>query len=134
MDEQIVEEKKIDLDSFFKRLDSVEKVADSAVLKSESNLGIINEQKSLIENISMSIEAMKGEIKEITNYIIVEKKEAKDKEEDRRLEDEDKEQKQKMTERALGLGGTGVAAGGAGGATPEKTVSEFGQNPVQKLN
>ena len=115
MDEQIVEEKKIDLDSFFKRLDSVEKVADSAVLKSESNLGIINEQKSLIENISMSIEAMKGEIKEITNYIIVEKKEAKDKEEDRRLEDEDKEQKQKMTERALGLGGTGVAAGGAGG-------------------
>ena len=132
MDEQIVEEKKIDLDSFFKRLDSVEKVADSAVLKSESNLGIINEQKSLIQNISLSIEAMKGEIKEITNYIIVEKKEAKDKEEDRRLEDEDKEQKQKMTERALGLGGTGVAAGGAGGSTPEKTVSEFGQNPVQK--
>ena len=131
MDEQIVEEKKIDLDSFFKRLDSVEKVADGASFKSESNLGIINEQKSLIENISMSIEAMKGEIKEITNYIIVEKKEAKDKEEDRRLEDEDKEQKQKMTERALGLGGAGGVAAG-GGATPEKNVGEFGKDPVQK--
>ena len=125
------ENKKIDIGSFFGRLNSVEEMANSAILKSDSNLGIINEQKSLIENISTTIESLKTEIKEINNYIVIQK----DEEEDRRFEEEDARQKQEMAERSLGLQGkgTGVAAGAGGVAAGSPTESnEFGKDPVKR--
>ena len=125
------ENKKIDIGSFFGRLNSVEEMANSAILKSDSNLGIINEQKSLIENISITIESLKTEIKEINNYIVIQK----DAEEDRRFEEEDARQKQEMAERSLGLQGkgTGVAAGAGGVAAGSPTEgNEFGKDPVKR--
>ena len=101
------ENKKINLESFFKRVDSVERVANSALSNANSNLGIINNQKSLIESLSISIEAMETKIRDIANYIIVERKLEADLEEDRRLEAEDAEQKRQMTERAAAMGETG---------------------------
>ena len=125
------ENKKIDIGSFFGRLNSVEEMANSAILKSDSNLGIINEQKSLIQNISTTIESLKTEIKEINNYIVIQK----DAEEDRRFEEEDARQKQEMAEKSLALQGkgTGVAAGAGGAAAGSPTESnEFGKDPVKR--
>ena len=101
------ENKKINLESFFKRVNSVEQIANSALSRANSNLGINNNQKSLIESLSISIEAMQTKIRDIANYIIVEKKLEADREEDRRLEAEDAEQKRQMTERAAAMGETG---------------------------
>jgi len=98
------ENKKINLESFFKRVDSVDKIASSALSKANSNLGIVNNQKSLIESLSISIEAMQEKIRDIANYIIIERKLEADREEDRRLEAEDAEQKRLMTERAAAMG------------------------------
>jgi len=101
------ENKKINLESFFKRVDSVEQIANSALSKANSNLGINNNQKSLIESLSISIEAMQTKIRDIANYIIVERKLEADLEEDRRLEAEDAEQKRQMTERVAAMGQQG---------------------------
>ena len=46
-----------------------------------------------------SIEAMETKIRDIANYIIIEKKLEKDVEEDRALEEQDRLQKQAMVER-----------------------------------
>ena len=92
---------KIKVGSFFGKVDSVERVANRALSQSSSNLGIINNQKLIIQSLSVSIEAMETKIRDIANYIIIEKKAEKDAAEDRKLEQEDKEQKQSMLERAL---------------------------------
>ena len=119
------ENKKINLESFFNKVDSVDKMASTALSKSNSNLGIINNQKALIESLSVSIEAIQTKIRDIANYIIVEKKLERDLEEDRRLEAEDAEQKRLMTERATAMGEKGPqgepgkpapAEGGRGGS------------------
>ena len=49
---------------------------------------------------SISIEAMQEKIRDIANYIIIEKKFEKDLAEDRRLEEQDAEQKRQMIERS----------------------------------
>ena len=59
--------------------------------------------KTLIDSLSLTIETMKTEIRDIANYIIIERKLEKDAEEDRKLELEDAEQKKSMTDRALAL-------------------------------
>ena len=122
------ENKKIDIGSFFGRLDSIEAVANDAILKSESNLGTINELSSIITNISTALESLKTEVQEINNYIVIQK----DVEEDRRFEEEDARQKQEMSDRTSSLQGkgTGVAAGAAAGASTEG--NEFGKDPVKK--
>ena len=103
MDEEELEQpsSKINVGSFFERVDSVDRVANRALSQSSSNLGIINNQKLIIQSLSVSIEAMETKIRDIANYIIIEKKAEKDAVEDRKLEQEDKEQKQSMLERAL---------------------------------
>ena len=103
MDEEELEQpsSKINVGSFFERVDSVDRVANRALSQSTSNLGIINNQKLIIQSLSVSIEAMETKIRDIANYIIIEKKAEKDAAEDRKLEQEDKEQKQSMLERAL---------------------------------
>jgi len=105
MDEEEVQQpkQKINLDSFFNRLDTVEEVANNGLKQSTLNVNAIKANKTLIDSISVSIEAMRTEIREIANYIVIEKKLEKDAEEDRRFEAEDKEQKQKMDERLKAL-------------------------------
>ena len=99
--------KKISIDSFFNRVDEVDKVAKSALKKSTNNLSSINASKLLVDSISVSIDAMKTEIRDIANYIVIENKLEKDAAEDRRLEEQDLKQKQAMTDRALALGERG---------------------------
>ena len=102
MDEEELEQpsSKINLGSFFERVDSVEKVANNALSRANANLGIISNQKLIIKSLSVTIEAMETKIRDIANYIIIEKKLEKDVEEDRLLEEQDRLQKQAMVERA----------------------------------
>ena len=85
-EEQQQSDSKISVSSFFERVDSVEKVANSALSKANANLGIINNQKILINSINVSIEALETKVRDIANYIIIEKKIEKDAEEDRLFE------------------------------------------------
>ena len=95
--------KKIDINSFFDRADKVEEVANKALKQSSLSMNAVKANQTLINSISVSIEAMRTEIRDIANYIVIEKKLEKDAEEDRRFEAEDKEQKQKMDERLKAL-------------------------------
>ena len=107
MDEEELEQpsSKINLGSFFERVDSVEKVANNALSRANANLGIISNQKLIINSINVTIEAMETKIRDIANYIIIEKKLEKDVEEDRLLEEQDRLQKQAMVERATTIMG-----------------------------
>ena len=105
MDEEELEQpknKKITLSNFFESIVSIDKLANRALSTANSNLNIIQEQKLLIESLSMSLEGLKSDVQQINNYIIVERKIEKDAEADLRLEEEDKEQKQMMAERLKG--------------------------------
>ena len=105
MDEEELEQpkkKKITLSNFFESIVKIDKLANRALSTANSNLNFIQDQKLLIDSLSMSIEGLKSDIQEINNYIIVEKKIEKDAEADLRLEEEDKEQKQMMAERLKG--------------------------------
>ena len=97
------ENKKINIDSFFNRIEEVDQVAGKALKKSNLNANVIEANKTLIDSLSLTIETMKTEIRDIANYIIIERKLEKDAEEDRKLELEDAEQKKSMTDRALAL-------------------------------
>ena len=97
------ENKKINIDSFFNRVEEVSKVAGNALKQSNLNTNAIQANKTLINSLSITIEAMKTEIRDIANYIVIERKLEKDIEEDRRLEAEDAKQKQAMTDRAQAL-------------------------------
>ena len=107
MDEEELEQpsSKINLGSFFERVDSVEEVADNALSRANANLGIISNQKLIINSLSVTIEAMETKIRDIANYIIIEKKLEKDVEEDRALEEQDRLQKQAMVDRSTTIMG-----------------------------
>ena len=107
MDEEELEQpsSKINLGSFFERVDSVEKVANNALSRANANLGIISNQKLIINSLNVTIEAMETKIRDIANYIIIEKKLEKDVEKDRALEEQDRLQKQAMVERATTIMG-----------------------------
>ena len=95
--------KKIDINSFFDRADKVEEVANKALKQSSLSMNAVKANQTLINSISVSIEAMRTEIRDIANYIVIEKKLEKDAAEDRRFEEEDKAQKAKMDERLKAL-------------------------------
>ena len=95
--------KKIDINSFFDRTDEVEEVANKALKQSSLSMNAVKANQTLINSISVSIEAMRTEIRDIANYIVIEKKLEKDAAEDRRFEEEDKAQKAKMDERLKAL-------------------------------
>ena len=97
------ENKKINIDSFFNRVEEVSQVAGNALKQSNLNASAIQANKTLINSLSITIETMKTEIRDIANYIVIEKKLEKDIEEDRKLEAEDAKQKQAMTDRAQAL-------------------------------
>ena len=120
------DKKKIDVGAFFDRLNQVDEVANTALKKSESNLSAINANKTLINSISVSIEAMKTEIRDIANYIIVERKIEKDEKKDKELEEQDRRQKQQMAERATqGAQGPQGPKGNDGQPTDEKQGGGF---------
>ena len=121
MDEQ---DKKINLGSFFKRNDSIDKVASAALTNSNPAIATIGANKLLIESLQMSIETMQTQIRDIANYIVIENKLQKDEREDRLLEEQDAKQKQEMKERALGLQG---AKGVMGDKGTKGQPGEFGQ-------
>ena len=133
MEEELMEEeqevknpeKKINLDSFFNRVDEVDEKAKSALKQSNSNLSAINANKTLIDSLQLTIEAMKTDIRDIANYIIIEKKIEKDQKEDRLLEEQDIRQKKQMSERALSLGQQGPK----GDVGPQGTPGEEKQGP-----
>ena len=101
MDEEELQQpqKKIDIDSFFNRVDAVEGVASNALKQSNLNANAIQANKTLINSISVSIEAMRTEIRDIANYIVIENKFEKDKRDDEKFEAEDKEQKESLADR-----------------------------------
>ena len=102
-EEQQQSDSKISVSSFFERVDSVDKVANRALSKANANFDIINNQKALINSINVSIEALETKVRDIANFIIIEKKLEKDAEEDRLFEQQDESQKGSMLERLAGL-------------------------------
>ena len=126
MDEEEVQQpkQKINIDSFFNRIDEVDEVANKALKQSSSNLSTINANKTLIQSISVSIDAMRTEIRDIATYIVVEQKLEKDLKEDRLLEEEDKEQKKKMSDRNIAMGEQGPK-GDKGDPAPEEKSGGF---------
>ena len=120
------ENKKIDISAFFDRVDQVGKVANKALKQSDSNVSAFNANKTLINSISVSIEAMKTEIRDIANYIVVENKLEKDAAEDKKLEEQDLKQKEQMRERALAMGQQGPKGDPGKPAEPQKSGSFIG--------
>ena len=134
MDEEEYQEEeqsnsKINLGSFFERVDSVEKVASSALSKANANFGIINAQKTLINTLNLSIEALETKVRDIANYIIIEKKITRDEESDRLVEERDKEQKNITAERLMGLKGDPGEKGDPGQPQPAEP-EQSGGNPI----
>ena len=97
--------KKISVNNFFERVDSVEKVANSSLSKVNSVTAVANANKLLIESLQLSVEAIQTDIRDIANYIIIDHKLEKDLKEDRLLEEQDAQQKKDISEKLLGLKG-----------------------------
>lgn len=134
MDEEELEQpkkKKITLSNFFESIVKIDKLANRALSTANSNLNFIQDQKLLIDSLSMSIEGLKSDIQEINNYIIVEKKIEKDAEADLRLEEEDKEQKQMMTERLKGDKGEDGDQGEGGDQGDQGDTGKPAPQPVE---
>ena len=102
-EEQQRSDSKINVSSFFERVDSADKVANSALSKANANLGVINTHKLLLNSINVSIESLQTKVRDIANYIIIQQKAEKDAEEDRLFEQQDEAQKGSMLERLAGL-------------------------------
>ena len=118
------EGKKINLGSFFERTDSIDRVASSALSKSNSAMNAVGANKLLIESLQTSIETMQTQIRDIANYIIIDRKFERDQREDKLLEEQDAKQKQEMTDKALGLQGL---KGDKGSKGSKGQPGEFGQ-------
>ena len=115
---------KINVNSFFERVDSVEKVASSALTKSDSVMNAANANKLLVESLQLTVEAMQTEIRDIANYIIVENKLEKDLKEDRLLEEQDAQQKKDFEDKLLGLKGPAGPEGPQGVKGEDLEVKE----------
>ena len=133
MDEEELEQprKKITLSNFFESIVSVEKVANRAFEKTNANLDAINDNKALIQALTQSLDDVLVEIREIKEYITIEK----DEEKDRLFSEEDQEQKERRFKRVRGTFDTDdteedisddeTGAGGIG----QNIVSRALQNP-----
>ena len=121
--------KKITLSNFFESIQSVDETANLALKKIDSNLGIINNNKSLIEALSKSFDVIKTEIKEIKEYITIEK----DLEKDKLFSQEDQEQKIRRLERLQGIKGDKVdPADAAAGTTDDSDFQKQASDTVKK--
>ena len=136
MDEEELEQpkkKKITLSNFFESIVSIDKLANRALSIANSNLNLIQEQKLLIDAVTVSIEGLKSDVQQINNYIIVERKIEKDAEADLRLEEEDKEQKQMMAERLKGDKGEDGDKGEGGDQGDTGDTGDTGKAPPQPV-
>ena len=102
-EEQQQSDSKINVGSFFERVDSVDRVANRALSQSNKNFSAISSQQTFINSINISIEALETKVRDIANYIIIEKRIEKDAKEDELVEQQDKAQKGSMLERLAGL-------------------------------
>ena len=144
MDEEL-EQRKISPRSFFEQVTKARETADRALEFSEDNLGVIEETKTSLEGIKFAIEDLKQEIgefdvqsitqsikdlklevKEINEYITVERKIAQDVQEDLRLETEDTEQKQERKQRLEEMG-----VPSSDGEQPQPTPAQQVGNALQ---
>ena len=98
------QKKKIDINSFFDKTEEVGGVAGKALEQSKLNANTIQANKTLINSLSVTIEAMKTEIRDIANYIVIENKFEKDKKDDEKFEAQDEKQKKEARDRAIALG------------------------------
>jgi len=136
MDEEELEQprKKITISNFFESIQSIDKVANRALKKTKSNLGIISKNKSLIEALSKSFDNIRTEIKEIKTevkeYITIEK----DLDKDRLFSQEDQQQKIKRLERLQGIEGDKVdpADAAAAGTTDDSDFQKQASDTVKK--
>ena len=135
MDEEELEQprKKITISNFFESIQSIDKVANRALKKTKSNLGIISKNKSLIEALSKSFDNIRTEIKEIKTevkeYITIEK----DLDKDKLFAQEDQEQKIKRLERLQGIEGDKVdPADNAAGTTDDSEFQKKAAETVKK--
>ena len=135
MDEEELEQprKKITISNFFESIQSIDKVANRALKKTKSNLGIISKNKSLIEALSKSFDTIRTEIKEIKTevkeYITIEK----DLDKDKLFAQEDQEQKIKRLERLQGIEGDKVdPADDAAGTTDDSDFQKQASDTVKK--
>ena len=135
MDEEELEQprKKITISNFFESIQSIDKVANRALKKTKSNLGIISKNKSLIEALSKSFNTIKTEIKEIKTevkeYITIEK----DLDKDKLFAQEDQEQKIRRLERLQGIEGDKVdPADAAAGTTDDSEFQKKAGETVKK--
>ena len=136
MDEEELEQpkkKKITLSNFFESIVSIDKLANRALSIANSNLNLIQEQKLLINAVTVSLEGLKSDVQQINNYIIVERKIEKDAEADLRLEEEDKEQKQMMAERLKGDKGEDGDKGAGGDQGDTGDTGDTGKAPPQPV-
>tara|TARA_Y100001972_G_scaffold121998_1_gene166869 strand:+ start:57 stop:1424 length:1368 start_codon:yes stop_codon:yes gene_type:complete len=98
------EKKKIDINSFFDRTEEVSGLAGKALQQTNLNTVAVQSNQTLTNNLSISIEAMKTQIRDIANYIVIENKLERKKRENEKFEVEDEKQKQEARDKALAAG------------------------------
>ena len=98
------EKKKIDVSKLFERVENADAIAGNALSKANQNFSSINNLQVLIQNISVSIGDLRENIRDIANYIIVERKLEEDRRLDEKFEAQDEQQKKEMLDRAKALG------------------------------
>ena len=130
MDEEELEQpkNKITLSNFFESIQSIDELANNALSIANSNSNLIQEQKSLIDALSLSIEGLRGDIQEVNNYITIQKNEASDK----LVETQDDKQKQMISERLQGLQGEKGERGEEGAAASE-AAQRIGESESKKF-
>ena len=98
------EKKKIDINSFFDRTEEVSGLAGKALQQTNLNTVAVQSNQTLTNNLSISIEAMKTQIRDIANYIVIENKLERKKRENEKFEVEDEKQKREARDKALAAG------------------------------
>ena len=73
-EEQQQSDSKINVSSFFERVDSVDKVAIGSIESRMRILISLTIKKHLFNSINVSIEALETKVRDIANFIIIEKK------------------------------------------------------------
>ena len=126
------ENKKIDINSFFERNEEVGGIAGKALEQSKLNANTIQANQKLINSLSVTIEAMRTEIRDIANYIVIENKLEKDKKEDEKFEAEDAKQKKDIKDQILAAGKQGPK-GDKGDPAPKGETKSSGGNFIGGL-
>ncbi len=110
---------KINPSNFFESIERIDKVANNALGRTNSNLNIIEKNQSLIDNLTNSLQSIQTEIQQITQYLIVQQDQREkdlDKQADLLAAREDQQQKRKR--------GESLTGGGGGDGTSDKSIQD----------